>query len=136
MIQVQPVGINTLTMSQDEQLTKLTKDLRVVKTWWPIATAATVVIMFFMGLQSLYDNKIAKKEDVEKISNQNIEISRQLTDLKLSFNQFKQDVNTTTSHLRDSVKIALLVRKSHPIRGNQLVVERYVNGKLVFVPVK
>lgn len=135
MIQVQPVGINTLTMSQDEQLTKLAKDLRVVKTWWPIVTGICVVIMFFMGLQSLYDNKIAKKEDVEKISNQNIEISKQLTDLKLSFNQFKQSVNTTTSQLRDSVKIAL-VRKNHPIRSNQLVVERYVNGKLVFVPVK
>lgn len=119
-------------MSNEEQLSKLAKDIRVVKTWWPIATGICVIVIFFMGLQSLYDNKVAKKDDVEKVSIQITKVSEQLAEIKMQVNGFKQDVK----QLRDSVKLAFLIRKKYAGRSAEFVIERKLqNGKTVLIPV-
>lgn len=119
-------------MSNEEQLSKLAKDIRVVKTWWPIATGICVIVIFFMGLQSLYDNKVAKKDDVEKVSIQIMKISEQLSELKIQVNDFKQDVK----QLRDSLKLAFSIRKRYAGRYTDFVIERKMpNGKTILIPV-
>jgi len=93
-----------MTMSEQERATfdKLAKDIDFIRRWWPLVAVIGAVtwgiVTFSINATSIYDNKIAKKEDMDSLRKENralrVEIQSMHQDLRsflVDFTTYKKD---------------------------------------------
>lgn len=76
-------------MSQEDQIKAIAKE--VIKSLWPIILGACALIGLAITATSIYDNKVAKKEDVVVLEGKIQTLSNQVADLSVRFNAYKTD---------------------------------------------
>jgi hypothetical protein len=101
-------------MSEHEKestLLQVASDLAAIKRWWPVLAAIGTIVMLVIAVTQTYDNKVAKKEDIKALYDQNLSLSKQISNLSL---QVK----------RDSIDKVLLKAEADSSRVNIAIIEK------------
>lgn len=140
-------------MSQDEKLTKIGNDVSVIKRWWPVIagifTVGYILIKIVSSATSTYDNEVAKKTDIEKLSKDVMALSKQVADLSNAFYKSKTEDSIDKINIKTDLKADILAtnravysiqRKCDAINKNVAFVmevkKHGVNNPPDLVPVK
>ncbi len=88
---------------KDEKIDKMASEIGAIKRWYPAFLALCTFATIVFGVTQVWDNKVAKKEDIDKLNNCISALTKVVQELKTE--QFQNRVYS--SKQRDSVLIVM-----------------------------
>lgn len=67
---------------KDEKIDKMASEISAIKRWYPVFLALCTFATIVWGASHVWDNTVAKKQDIEKINNSLERLSNSINELK------------------------------------------------------
>lgn len=80
----------------------INKQLKKILIWLPLILGVCALIGLALTVRGIYDNDVAKKSDIDRVSMQVSELSKQMSDMSIRFNVFKTGDSITKLHIKVS----------------------------------
>lgn len=124
-------------MSTEEHnaLDAISKQLKLITKWWPTVIILCGIISASAVATSVWDNKVAKKSDIESVVTQGAKLSKQVSELADLMKDVKTVATTDKSYLNkridSTVKVVNSLKKRYEhLTAGYVTQTRDRNGKI------